>query len=426
MFRTPTRTTIMMFCFWCLFLTASAANALSVDNIRFGNYPDKTRMVLDLSQITDFRVFALDNPYRLVIDMGTFKWQAGKVYKPPQTGIQDIRQGPLQPGVSRIVFDMNKPFKVNSAFLLPKHDTKPDRIVIDFQSTNREAFLTQKGNIHGTLSIEDIYTEVSLTAPAAGTNMSENSEDNATFPPIPKAKPPSHTIAKPLIIIDPGHGGVDPGAVGVGNLYEKHVVLALGKELKQQLLATGRYRVEMTRETDKFIKLADRVKIAREKEGDLFVSIHADTIHKPDVHGTSVYTLSKTASDKQTAKLAEKENQADLIAGIDVEVDDQQVIEILFDFVRTETMNQSKYFANTLVEKMEQNNVFMLQNPHRYAGFAVLKAPDIPSVLVEAGFMSNRKEAKLLSKPSHRRKIARAILIGIDAYFEQITRNEKS
>ena len=424
MFPRPACTTVAMLFFWCLFLAASAANALSVDNVRFGNYPEKTRMVLDLSQITDFRVFALDNPYRLVIDMGTFNWKAGKVYKPPQTGIQDIRQGPLQPGISRIVMDMNAPFKVDSAFLLPKHDSKPDRIVIDFQTANRETFLTQKGTIHGTLSLDDIYTEASLTStPAAGTPAPEN---NSSFPPVPKTKPPSYTSEKPLIIIDPGHGGVDPGAIGVGNLYEKNIVLALGKELRKQLLATGRYRVEMTRDTDKFIKLGDRVKIAREKGGDLFVSIHADTIHKPNVHGTSVYTLSKTASDKQTAKLAEKENQADLIAGIDVEVDDQQVIEILFDFVRTETMNQSKYFANTLVEKMKNNNVYLLQNPHRYAGFAVLKAPDIPSVLVEAGFMSNKKEARLLNKASHRKKIARAILIGIDAYFEQIAKNQKS
>lgn len=311
---------------------------------------------------------------------------------------------------------MDRPMSITSAFMLPRQDEKPDRLVIDYQPVGREEFSRNKETIHGTLTASDINQIASLNRP----------DEEGT--PVPKSKPAKEKTSgtKPLIVIDPGHGGVDPGAVGIGNVYEKNIVLALARELKKELEATQRYKVIMTRDKDTFVKLADRVKFARDREADLFVSIHADTIHKDDVQGSSIYTLSKQASDKQTAALAEKENKADLIAGIDLSVEDEQVANILFDFARTETMNESKFFANTLVEKMQGNGLKLLPNPHRYAGFAVLKAPDIPSILIEAGFMSNKKEVDRLSKPEHRKKIARAIRIGIDAFFEHLEANEKS
>lgn len=393
---------------------AASVRALSVDQVRFGVHPDKIRMVLDLSQITDYRVFALDNPYRLVVDLKSFEWRAGKIAKPGQAGIKDIRQGPLQPGISRIVFDMERPIMIGSAFLLPRQDDKPDRIVIDYQAVSETEFQKSKSRIHGTLVASDIYQTSSLNRP------------EAESAPVPKQKPALKTQEKPLIVIDPGHGGVDPGAIGIGNVYEKNITLALAKELKKELEATNRYKVIMTRDSDIFIKLADRVKYARDHEADLFVSIHADTINKSDVRGTSIYTLSKEASDAQTAALAEKENKADLIAGIDLSVEDEQVANILFDFARTETMNESKFFANTLVQKMQGNGMTLLPNPHRYAGFAVLKAPDIPSILIEAGFMSNRKEVERLRQPAHRRKLAHTIRLGIDAFFEHVQLNQKT
>lgn len=399
-----------------LMLSVAKTYALSVDQVRFGVHPDKIRMVVELSQVTDYRVFALDNPYRLVVDIGDFEWRAGKVMKPAGSGIKDIREGPLQKGISRIVFDMDRPMSITSAFMLPRQDEKPDRLVIDYQPVGREEFSRNKETIHGTLTASDINQIASLNRP----------DEEGT--PVPKSKPAKEKTsgAKPLIVIDPGHGGVDPGAVGIGNVYEKNIVLALAKELKKELEATQRYKVIMTRDKDTFVKLADRVKFARDREADLFVSIHADTIHKDDVQGSSIYTLSKQASDKQTAALAEKENKADLIAGIDLSVEDEQVANILFDFARTETMNESKFFANTLVEKMQGSGLKLLPNPHRYAGFAVLKAPDIPSILIEAGFMSNKKEVDRLSKPEHRKKIARSIRVGIDAFFEHLEANEKS
>lgn len=398
----------------CLLLTFSATKsyALDIQQIRFGAHPDKIRMVLDVSEVTDFRAFILPSPPRLVIDLPKFTWKAGHPPKPPQTMISDIRQGLLMPEISRIVFDLNKTVVIKSAFLLPKNGQQENRIVIDYKTANSQEFSANKDVLHGTLKIDDYKNKI----------------DNITSPaPAQKPVQPSYKKQeKPLIIIDPGHGGQDPGAIGHYKIPEKKLVFSLAQELKKQLLASGKYRVMMTRDKDKFIRLKDRVKFARKHEGDLFISIHADSIGKSSVHGASIYTLSKKASDAQTAKLAEKENQADLIAGVDFNVEDEQVAFILGDFLINDTMNQSKFFANTLATKMKSAGINTLHNTHRYAGFAVLKAPDIPSILIEAGFVSNKKEARLLNKQSYRQKMAKAIISGINSYFNSVYKNESN
>ncbi len=397
-----------------LSLISLSAYALEVQQVRFGVHPEKVRMVLDLSEVTDFRAFVLSDPYRMVIDLPTFAWRAGRVEKPKQAMISDIRQGGLMPGVSRIVFDMGQPALIDSAFLLPKQGEKQNRIVVDYRLVDGEEFTKLKNVVHGTLKIED------YKGTSAGT------QNGVPVPPDNTARPKYASAEKPLIIIDPGHGGNDPGAIGHNKAYEKHVVLAMAKELRKQLQETGKYRVMLTREKDIYIRLKDRVKFARDQNADLFISLHADSIHKKNVHGTSIYTLSQKASDQQTARLAEKENQADLIAGVGLSVEDEQVAFILGDFLMNDTMNQSKFFANTLVSKLKTNGIYLLENPHRYAGFAVLKAPDVPSVLIEAGFMSNRKEADLLNQPAHRKKMAASIARGIDAYFDHVYKNEQN
>lgn len=396
-------------------MISTASHALEVKQIRFGAHPGKVRMVLDISDVTDYRAFVLSSPYRMVIDLPTFKWTAGRVQKPKQAMVSDIRQGKLVSGISRIVFDLEQPITIESAFLLPKQGAKENRIVIDYKVTTPQKFNATKSIIHGTLKVEDYQTNTGKTAYNA----------DVPRPPANTARPLYASREKPLIIIDPGHGGQDPGAIGHSRIYEKNVVLALAKQLKKRLLSSGKYRVLLTRERDVFVRLKNRVKFARKHGGDLFVSIHADSIHKPKVHGTSVYTLSKKASDAQTAKLAEKENQADLIGGVGLSVEDEQVAFILGDFLMNDTMNQSKFFANKLVSKLKSHKVYTLQNPHRYAGFAVLKAPDIPSILIEAGFMSNKKEATLLNQSTHRKKMAVAIHAGIDSYFSYVYQNEQ-
>ena len=402
----------IVFVLSCL-LFSTAVHALEIEDVRFGVHPNKVRMVLDLSDISDFRAFSLPDPYRMVIDLPSFDWGAGKVEKPGQARISDIRQGPLMPGVSRVVFDMAQPAIIDSAFLLPKQGNKKNRIVIDYRLVDPAGFNQAKDTVHGTLKIEDYKG----TAETAG---------NIPRPPKNDERPKYVSKDKPLVVIDPGHGGNDPGAIGHNKIKEKNIALALAQELRQQLLAGGRYRVKLTREKDVYIRLKDRVKFARDNNADLFISIHADSIHKSNVRGTSVYTISKKASDAQTARLAEKENQADLIAGVGLEVEDEQVAFILGDFLMNDTMNQSKFFANTLVSKLKGSSLKTLPNAHRYAGFAVLKAPDIPSVLIEAGFMSNKKEAQLLNQKEYRTKIARTIAHGVDAYFETVYKNESN
>lgn len=225
-----------------------------------------------------------------------------------------------------------------------------------------------------------------------------------------------------MIILDPGHGGQDPGAHGANGMYEKTIVLAVAHELRKQLEDSGKYRVKMTRETDVFIPLRGRVNFARKHKGDLFISLHADSIRDSSVTGASVYTLSNTASDRETAKLADRENKSDVIAGVDLSSQEDDIADILIDLAARDTMNQSNFLANTVVGSFRNNQIKTLDTAHRSAGFAVLKAMDIPSVLVEMGYLTNRNEVERLSSPMHRKKIAAALKSSIDAFFQKTSR----
>ena len=218
-------------------------------------------------------------------------------------------------------------------------------------------------------------------------------------------------------MIDPGHGGIDPGARSISGINEKEIALAYALDLKRRLEATGRYRVVMTRDTDIFISLSDRREIAQRHDGDLFVSLHANNHRQSKIRGASVYTLSEKASDAEAKLLAAKENTADIIAGIDLDGQPDDVGDILLDLVQRETMNLSKKFANTLVDHLGKVTP-LLRNTHRFAGFAVLKSPVVPSVLVEIGYLSNRAEERLLLSAKHRATIVGATVRSIDAYFE--------
>ena len=388
------------------------AFALDVQSVRFGIHDSKTRLVLDLSEKADFRAFMLDQPYRMVVDLPTFNWKAGDVRGPDSAGVKATRHGNLKPGISRIVFDMNRAVSIQKAFVLPANSAAPPRLVIDFANIAPSLFAQTKNKIHGKLEVN--------TAKIGTVKTPQNVQNTQNNTPVPPRK-----HQKPLIVIDPGHGGVDPGAIGHHGLKERNIVLKLSQNLKMKLEADGQYRVKMTREGDRFIKLSNRVKFARKHGADLFISLHADALDNKNVRGASVYTLSEKASDAQSARLAARENKADLIAGIDLSTEDEDVANILMDLAKRETMNQSKFFANTLVSSFKSSGLKTLPRPHRYAGFAVLKAPDIPSVLVEAGFMSNNAEADLLNTPAHRSKIAKSIKAGIDKYFDQVRKNQR-
>jgi N-acetylmuramoyl-L-alanine amidase len=416
---------IRFFLFLFIFISLSAAaipaRALTVNELRVGEHPTKTRMVLELSQSVPFRIFTLSSPYRLVIDLPAFEWRAGKGFL--GGGVASARHGTLKNDISRIVLDLKKPMIVSSAFLLPRGSGQSDRLVLDLTPVSAAEFSKNLDKIHGNLGGKN------NTAPPPPPKQSPLQQTFLIPPPDePESKPTPQIKTndkKPLVIIDPGHGGADSGAISVNGIMEKTITLALGRQLRDKLLESGNYRVKMTRDKDVFIPLRERVNFARRNKGDLFISIHADSINKSGVKGASVYTLSEKASDEETEKLAARENMADAIGGIDIEIDDQEIANILVDLAMRDTMNQSKFFANKIVRIFPAQGLRLLERPVRSAGFAVLKAPDIPSVLVETGYLSNRSEAELLSRREHRDKIADALRNGIDAYFDQVRKSDR-
>lgn len=233
----------------------------------------------------------------------------------------------------------------------------------------------------------------------------------------PEAQPRSpRNQGKAVVVIDPGHGGVDPGALGVSGIYEKHITLAMARELKSQLERSGRYKVHLTRDRDVFIRLRERVAIARQYGADLFISLHADSVNNPQLTGLSVYTLSQNASDGEAQLLADKENKADLLAGIDLSHESADVANILIDLAQRETMNRSAGFAGGVVDELGRETS-LLGNTHRFAGFAVLKAPDVPSILIELGYLSNPNEERQLRQPDYRAKLAKGIARAVDRHF---------
>jgi N-acetylmuramoyl-L-alanine amidase len=240
-------------------------------------------------------------------------------------------------------------------------------------------------------------------------------EAHSRHPAHRKPTHPDALASKPLVMLDPGHGGKDPGAIGVSGTYEKHVSLATALDLKHLLEATGHYRVALTRARDVFIPLEDRVAIAQAHGAELFVSMHADALDDHAVRGASVYTLANTASDAQTAALAQSENSADRYGGLPPHTS-PEVTRILASLVRRETRAGSVRMARDVVGALDQD-VPMLPNPERHAGFVVLKAADIPSVLVEMGFMSNPRDEAALRRADHRELIAVAMKRAVDAFF---------
>ncbi|MGH7211721.1 MAG: N-acetylmuramoyl-L-alanine amidase family protein [Acetobacteraceae bacterium] len=225
----------------------------------------------------------------------------------------------------------------------------------------------------------------------------------------------------PLVMVDPGHGGVDPGAIGVSGVYEKQITLLAAFELRRQLLAAGRYRVMLTRTQDRFVSLEERVAMAERARADLFVSLHADEIADPAIRGASIYTMSNTASDAQTAALAKSENAADRLAGPGFRGISPEVGQILASLVREETRRHSATLARDAVAALEAR-IVLLPNPARHARFFVLKAPDIPSVLLEMGFVSNRLDEAALRQPAHRAAIASALTLATGRYFNAVGR----
>jgi N-acetylmuramoyl-L-alanine amidase len=397
-----------------------AAAKPAITDARLGVEPGLTRVVISLSQRSDFKVFTLADPYRVVIDMSEVDWKVPSGTKLQGQGlVAGMRYGLFKAGTSRVVLDLMEPSEVARAEFLPPANGEPLRLLVDLRPVPDTQFRAQlKSN---TVAYSAIAAIAPVTKPAARTLSNGGSGGGAGAGTGAlggsAAKQPTEEPkrGKPLIVIDPGHGGIDPGAVG-STLNEKQLTLAVAKALKKELEDTGKFRVLLTRSRDVYIPLRERFGLAREKGAELFISLHADSHNNPLTRGASVYTLSEKASDGEAEALSARENKSDIIAGVDLSKQSNVVSNILIDLAQRDTKNMSTRFASLLVRELKEQTM-LLGNTHRFAGFAVLKAPDVPSVLVEMGYISSSKDEAMLSSSGHQKKLARAIRQAVENYF---------
>lgn len=400
MYATRSRALSLAALLLAVLLALPVAARPTVTGVRAGEHTTTTtRFVLDLSENVDFKVYLLTEPYRVVVDLPAMDWKAEVPARLKVGLIDGFRFGLFDNNTARVVIDVPRPVKVERSFILPPQGPFPHRFVLDLAGSSREEFQRSAAVV-----VPAIGAPVSLTRP----------------PPKPAAPAPAPAARKKtdkrVVVIDPGHGGVDPGAIGENGTYEKDVTLAVGLQLKRRLEATGRYRVVMTRDKDIFVRLRDRVEIGRQAGGQLFISLHADSMPDHDTRGASVYTLSEKASDAEAEGLAQRENRADLIAGVALEGESPEVTSILIDLARRETMNLSASMATMIIPELERQGK-VLRKGHRFAGFAVLKAPDVPSVLVEMGYLSNKADERQLTTRDYQAKMAEALTRAVDRFF---------
>ena len=398
-----------LFCAFGVFVFCSlpfVSNAATISNMRIGQQIGSVRIVFDADKKFDYDVFLLSSPKRLVVDA-----HGSEIKKALNADNNNIiastRIGKLNEQDKRVVFDLKKPVLIKQAFMLEPQKNTNWRFVVDLVVASERDFEAKVGTKYA-ISSKSGTKNTTVTA------SKENSKSSWFFssdkPATPKAR-------QKIIVLDPGHGGKDPGAIGAyGKTYEKNITLAMGKELKSQLEKKG-YKVYLTRSTDIFIPLRQRVKIAQKYKADLFMSLHADSTLNKKAKGLSVYTLSEKASDKEAAALAERENKVDVIGGVDFSENSKEINDILISLSQTDCRNKSSIFASYVVGEMKKS-VKLVNDTHRFAGFAVLKAPDIPSALLEMGYLSNKDEESFLKQSSYRQKLASSAANAIDKYFK--------
>jgi N-acetylmuramoyl-L-alanine amidase len=338
--------------------------------------------------------FVLNNPPRLVLDIK--RLSNGKGVRLPA----NYRGGLI------------------SGIRFGQYDGDTSRLVLDLAATELRYQIAEEGKqLRVTLKNDSPNTLPTRTAPAPKPTLAPRGTPVAFPLPVPKPEHLAKQATRPIIVIDAGHGGKDSGAVGKRGSLEKRITLDYALALRKALLQTGRYRVALTRDGDRYLFLKERVAVARKAQGDVFISLHADSNPRSDAKGLSVYTLSEKASDSEAAALARQENKADIIGGMDLSVEDAAVANILIYLAQRETNNKSERLAKTIIGAIEKR-IPLITNPHRHAGFRVLKAPDIPSVLVEVGFLSNRTDEKRIQTAEHRTRVNQSIIKALDRFFE--------
>ncbi len=372
----------------CLALLAASGLVVAAEirDVRIAPTETGTRVVLDLSAPVKYKAFLLDEPRRVVLDVSkaSLKARLPKAEAP----ITEMRSGKLPNGGLRLVFEVKGPVKLSTTALAGTGDDK-DRLVLDIESP-------------GAAKASAPVVPVAPAAPVA----------------IRPAHAPSESGRDIVIAIDAGHGGVDPGASGRRGTREKDVVLEIAKVLAARINQEPGMKAVLTRDGDYFVTHRERMLRARRAKADMFVSIHADSIAKPDVSGSSVYVLSERGASSEAARwLAERENAADLMGGVKLDDKDATLANVLLDLSQTASIASSMVAAENVLKALDQ--VGEVRKPLvQQAGFLVLKSPDIPSMLVETAFISNREDERKLSQPAHRKKLANAIFTGIEQYFQ--------
>lgn len=371
--------------------TLAAELAVATD-ARLGGDEARTRFVLDLTKRVEVSAFTLADPYRVVLDLPQVMFQLpAKVGETGRGLVKAFRFGLVMPGGSRIVLDATAPVRVEKAFVIDPVDSQPARLVLDLVAIDRDGFLR---------------------------NIALENRPRRSEPPAKIDRDARDTDPRPLVVLDPGHGGLDSGTVAPTGDTEKTIVLEFAQQLRDKLEKSGKYRVAMTRTDDRFVPLADRVQLARSRQAALFLSIHADALPHRDseARGASIYTLSETASDAEAARLAEAENRADVIAGVDLSAEPNDVADILIDLAQRETKAFSANLAHALAKELKATSR-LHKHPLKSAGFRVLKAPDVPSVLIELGYVSSSQDLKYLLSDAWRSRAIDSIAQAITTFF---------
>jgi N-acetylmuramoyl-L-alanine amidase len=372
-----------------------ATNPTVANDARLAGDDKQTRFVVDLSRRIDMRAFTLPDPYRVVIDIPQVNFQLS-----PKTGehgrglIKAFRYGLVMQGGSRIVIDVTGPVRVARAFVLDPVEGQPARMVVDLVPVDRETF---------------------LRAVAIDNRLPRSTDQPRTdrgADAVPSADP------RPVVVLDPGHGGIDNGTRAKSGELEKDLALHFAAILRDKLEKSGKYRVAMTRSDDTFVELAERVRFARLRKAQLFISIHCDALARGDgeAEGATVYTLSEQASDAEAQRLADAENRADVIAGVNLAAEPNDIADILIDLAQRETKTFSSQFARQVVGDL-RGAAHLHKHPLKSAGFRVLKAPDVPSVLIELGYVSSPGDLKELVSESWRVRAGDAILHAVNTFF---------
>lgn len=386
-----------------LFVPATASAAVLTD-AKLDWAKGVIRLMLKFDDEVKYTYFTLENPDRLVIDVADARWQADIAADEAESGVvAGVRHGYFKPDELRVVADLRQPVKVK--INAEKDKAGAFSIIAELHEINANS-----------------KNEAPIPAPVKIALPDQKPAKSAY--PLPQDKPsPPDKNRKPVIIIDPGHGGHDSGALGRhDNVMEKDITLRYAKKLRDALMGTGHYEVYLTRTEDEFLKLRERIEIARKKDGDIFISLHADSHPDRGTRGFSVYTLSESASDKEAEMLAQRENRADVLSSVNLNGQSPEVAGMLIELAQRDTMNKSAELARALVAELTYEEIMSVRNTHRSAGFAVLKSPDIPSILLEMGFLSNAQDERQLRSKEFENRLTASVVAGVERYFKDKNR----